>query len=74
MPDSTYARWASCVACGNTTMSPSTKGSWVSTSRLNGAYFSRAIRSQVSSTASKVSREWSPKRARSHKASVSSHS
>ena len=32
--------------------------------RLNGAYFSRAMRSQVSSTASKVSREWSAKRAR----------
>jgi hypothetical protein len=32
--------------------------------RLNGAYFSRAMRSQVSNTASKVSREWSAKRAR----------
>ena len=34
----------------------------MSTVRLNGAYFSRAMRSQVSSTASKVSREWSAKR------------
>ena len=46
------------------TFSPSKRGSSVSTRRLNGAYFSRAIRSQVSSTASKVSREWSAKRAR----------
>ena len=36
----------------------------VSTVRLNGAYFSRAMRSQVSSTASNVSREWSAKRSR----------
>ena len=57
MPDETYASWASCVARGRTTFSPSKRGSSVSTSRLNGAYFSRAIRSQVSNTAPKVSRE-----------------
>ncbi|MNT59358.1 hypothetical protein D3C72_1968620 [compost metagenome] len=62
MPDSTKALCASCVACGRMTFSPSKCGSCVSTVRLNGAYFSRAMRSQVSSTASKVSREWSAKR------------
>ena len=46
------------------TRSPSKCGSSVSLSRLNGANFSRAIRSQVSSTESKVSREWSAKRGR----------
>jgi len=52
------------VACGSVTRSPSKCGSCVSTVRLNGAYFSRAMRSQVSSTASNVSREWSAKRSR----------
>jgi hypothetical protein len=52
------------VACGRITRSPSKRGSSVSTRRLKGAYFSRAMRSQVSSTESKVSREWSAKRSR----------
>src|SRR5574343_1610288 len=46
------------------TFSPSKRGSSMSTVRLNGAYFSRAMRSQVSSTASKVSWLWSAKRSR----------
>ena len=69
MPLPTYAAIAACVASGRTTRSPSgpdtTWGSCVSASRLKGANFSRAMRSQVSSTASKVSRECSAKRGRS---------
>jgi hypothetical protein len=52
------------VACGRCTRSPSKCGSCVSTRRLKGANFSRAMRSQVSSTEAKVSAEWSAKRGR----------
>src|SRR5260221_7423182 len=67
--------WSSDVCSSDLmTFSPSNCGSCVSTVRLKGAYFSRAMRSQVSSTASKVSREWSAKRSRSPSASARSHS
>ena len=69
MPLSTYAWCASRVDSGKTTRNPpwpsgSVRGSWVSTSRLKGANLSRAMRSQVSRTASNVSRLWSANRGR----------
>jgi len=74
MPDSAYALAASWLAWGRCTFSPSNHGSSVSARRLNGAYFSRAIFSQVSITEAKVSREWSAKRGRALSASTFSQS
>ena len=48
---------AACVAAGRCTRPPTKRGSSVSIRRLNGANFSRAMRSQVSSTDAKVSGE-----------------
>src|SRR6218665_2898399 len=73
MLDAAYVRCASCVHWGSITRSPSKYGSWLSTVRLKGAYFSRAIRSQLSSTASKVSRECSAKRLRLVSVGTCSH-
>ena len=42
---------------GKVHLVPSNQGSSVSATRLNGANLSRAMRSQVSSTEAKVSRE-----------------
>ena len=64
MPDSTYAARAACELAAGSRVSPSKRGSSMSARRLNGANFSRAMRSQVSSTDAKVSREWSAKRGR----------
>ena len=55
---------AAWLAAGRCTFSPSNQGSSVSARRLNGANFSAASFSQMSSTASKVSRVWSAKRSR----------